>query len=189
MAAELAFEWDSRELAVFRGKTLDRALTRAMRLGGNQALKSLRLDATAFALSRKRLSEQTITEDQDVEKPDRKTELRDFVWRLWVKGKPVPAAKFPHSMSGLGAIVTFGGATRLIGHAFTARMKSGHLGIYHRRGDKRLPIDEVFSSRLPARFGADVMLTYADKTYRKLETAFTRGLDRELAKLKRKGEA
>lgn len=191
MAAALEFTWDSRDLDVFRGGKIESAIARALRLGGNQAARSLKKDETDLALSRKHLQRQVIEEDQSLSLPGRKVAISDLVWRIWVKGKPVPVAKFPHTQSGLGTIVTFGGSggTKLISSAFVARMKSGHVGVYHRRGKGRLPIDEMFSSRLPRKFGNEVMLTLGDKTYRKLESAFERGLNREVAKLRRKGEA
>jgi hypothetical protein len=191
MSAPLEFTWDSRDLEVFRGGKMESAVVRAFRLAGNQAARSLRKDEIAFARSRKSLQEQVIVEDQSLSLPSSKTHLSDLVWRIWVRGRPVPVSKFPHSMSGLGTIVTFGGSggTQLIASAFVARMRSGHMGVFRRTGKARLPIQELFSSRLPRKFGDEVMVTYGDKTYRKLESAFGRGLTREVAKLRRKGEA
>lgn len=194
MAAGIAFEWDSRELSIFRGGQVEAALGRALRMGGNQAIRGLRKDATAHALARKALSAPTITEDQDLKLPKRSSAIRDFAWTLYVKGKPVPVAKFPHVdtrrlRTRRGVLVRFGqtGTQRLSG-AFEATMRSGHVGVFRRMNDERLPIEELFSTRLPADYGDDVMITYGDKTYRKLQAAFTRGLDRELGKLKRKGD-
>jgi hypothetical protein len=192
----LEFVWDSRDLAVFRGKTVDKALSRALRLGGNQAARYLQKGATAFALTRKNLDEQVVVEDQRLSRPHRNAELRNFVWTLFVKGKPVPVAKFPfldtrRTRSRNGVLVRIGagsGTQRLTG-AFATTLKSGHEGVFRRTGKSRLPIEEVFSSRLPKDFGGEVMTTLGDKTYRKLETAFKRGLDRELAKARRKGDA
>jgi hypothetical protein len=191
MAAGLQYEWDSRDLAVWRGGAMETAVSRALRLAGNQAIRALNKDEIALARSKKSLPEKIIAEDQSLSLPGRSVEIKDMAWRIYVRGKPVPAAKFPHTTSGLGTIVTFGGAggTKLISGAFVARMKSGHLGIYRRKGKTRLPIDEVFSSRLPKQFGQEVVLTLGDKTYRKLATAYERGLKREIGKLKRKGEA
>lgn len=198
--AALEFEWDSRDLEVWRGEKVDGALARALRLAGNQAIRGLRRDATAFALARKNLPEPVITDDQALELPRRKVAIRDFAWALFVRGQPIPASKFPHldtrksfaragRAGGRGVIVKFGeGQVGRIAGAFAVTLKSGHQGIFRRRGKGRLPIDEAFSTRLPKRFGQDVMTTYGEKTYRKLQEAYTRGLDRELAKLRRKGE-
>jgi hypothetical protein len=190
----IEFVWDSRDLAVFRGGKVDAAMGRALRLAGNGAIRGLRRDATALVLLRKNLDEPVIAEDQKLFLPTRKAAIRDFAWKLFVRGKPVPASKFPYldtrrTRSRNGVLVRFGtGGTQRLEGAFEATMRSGHTGIFRRTGKKSLPIEEVFSSRLPKNFGADVMTTLGDKTYRKLEASYTRGLDRELAKLRRKGD-
>lgn len=195
MSTPLEFTWDSRELAVFRGRNIERALARALRLGGNQAIRFLHRSEMGLATSKKALAQSLVAEDQKLSLPNRRAEMRDFVWRVVVQGKPVPVSKFPHmdtrrTRSRNGVLVRFGsGGTRRLERAFTATMRSSHEGVFRRLRDTRLPIEELYSARLPAKFGGEVMTTYADKTYRKLETAYRRGLDRELAKLRRKGEA
>lgn len=190
----ITFEWDSRDLEVFRGGKVEKALARALRLAGNQALKTLERGAVQLARGRKNLPELTITEDQQQRKPSRSAEMREFAWTLFVKGQPVPVAKFPYLdtrrlRSGNGVLVRFGtGGTQRITGAFQARMRSGHLGVFRRSRKTSLPIEELFSYRLPADFGGEVMTSLADPVYRKLEASFTRGLDRELGKLKRKGD-
>lgn len=196
MSTSIEFEWDSRTLSVFRGGKVESAIARSLRLAGNQAIRSLRKDATAFAAARKALPGVVITEDQRLSLPNRAAAIRDFAWTLFVKGKPVPVSAFRHSdtrragrgVRARGVLVSIDqGRVTSIRSAFVATMKTGHKGVFRRTGKKRLPIEEVFSSRLPARFGGEVMLTYGGKTYRKLATAYARGLDRELGKLKRKG--
>jgi hypothetical protein len=192
--ASLEFTWDSRDLAVFRGGKVDGALARSLRLAGNQAARYLQRGELQLVLARKNLARDIVAEDQKLHLPNRKQAIRDFVWTLFIKGKPVPAARFPyldtrHTRSRNGVLVRFGtGGTQRLEGAFEATMRSGHTGIFRRTGKKSLPIEEVFSSRLPKNFGDDVMTTLGDKTYRKLEASYTRGLDRELAKLRRKGD-
>lgn len=191
----IEFVWDSRDLEVFRGGKIEKALGRSMRLAGNQAIKVLQQGTVKLVLSRKNLSQVTVTEDQSLDKPRRSDQLQDFVWRLWIKGKPVPVAKFPMGRiigaKGRGGIfVAFGGGHSMrIKGGFLATMKSGHVGVFKRTGKGRLPIAEVFSSRLPKGLGGEVMMTLGESVYRKLETSFKRGLDRELGKLRRKGDA
>lgn len=192
--AGIEFTWDSRELDVFRGGKIEKALGRAMRLAGNQAIRELRQGTTDLVRRKKALEEATVKEDQALSTPNRKDELRDFVWTLWVKGQPVPVAKFPHidtrgTRSRNGVLVRFGqGGTQRLQRAFVATMKSGHEGVFRRTRKARLPIEELFSSRLPANLGGEVLMTLSDPTYRKLETTFKRGLTRELGKLKRGGD-
>src|SRR5918912_4444345 len=170
--ASIEFTWDSRDLAMWRGGKVDGALKRALRLAGNQAIRLLQRDATALARSRKALPETTITDDQSLYLPSRSAELRDFAWKLFVQGRPVPVAMFPHldtrrTRSRDGVLVRFGtGGTQRLRSAFVARMKSGHVGVFRRdgrfgrRGNPKLErISELFSSRLPKNYGSDVMLT------------------------------
>lgn len=192
--AAIEFEWDSRELAVFQGGEVDKAIARAMRLGGNQAFKVLQEGTTDLVLRKKRLPRKAIEEDQRVSKPRRSAELRDMAWELFIQGKPVPVSRFPYidtrATSRTGVAVRFrAGGTERLAHAFEATMKSGHVGIFRRERKTSLPIAEVFSYRLPADLGGEVMTSLADPTFRKLETAWKKGLDRELAKARRKGNA
>jgi len=46
-----------------------------------------------------------------------------------------------------------GGAT--LKHAFVAKMKSGHMGVYEREGEKSLPIDQLFGPSTPSMFDAN----------------------------------
>ena len=46
-----------------------------------------------------------------------------------------------------------GGAT--LKHAFVAKMKSGHVGVFEREGEKNLPIDQFFGPSTPSMFDAN----------------------------------
>lgn len=194
--ATVTFEWDSRELNVFRGGAVDRALTRAFRLAGNQGLKVLQQGTLDLVVAKKALPRATVQEDQRARKPTRGEELKDLHWELWVRGKPVPLMKFPHQdtaarkgRGATGVVVRFGpGNVQRFSQVFTARMASGHVGLFRRTTKRSLPIEEVFSSRLPKDLGGEVITTLGDATYRKINASWLRGLDRELAKARRKGD-
>lgn len=194
MSTGIVFEWDSKELSVWRGSAIEAALTRALRLAGNQAIRTLRKGATTHALGKKALRRTAFEEDQALRLPTRAEAIRDLVWTLYVRGKPAPAAKFPHVdtrrlSTRAGVLVQFGpGQRRRLRSAFEVQLKSGHVGIFQRTGKRPLPIEEVFSSRLPKDYGKDVMLTYGDPTYRKLQQIFEHKLKLELDKLRSKGD-
>lgn len=188
----LEFTWDSRELAVFRGQHVDKAIARALRLAGNQASKMLQQGSIGIARRKKNLPRADIEKDQELKKPRRSAQLRDLAWRLHIQGQPVPVSRFPYMdtrrTSRRGVAVRFGtGGTQRLSGSFEAKMKSGHVGVFRRERKTRLPIAELFSYRLPKDFGGEVMTSMADPVFRKLEASFKRGLDRELGKLKRKG--
>lgn len=192
--AAIEFTWDSRDLSVFRGKEIDKAIERALRLGGNQAFKFLREGTISHVLRKKALRRAVIEDDQRVSKPRRGAALQEFAWELFIKGQPVPITRFPYldtrSTSGRGVAVRFGsGGTERLSSAFVATMKSGHVGVFRRERKTSLPIAELFSYRLPKDLGGEVTTSLADPTYRKLQASWERGLNRELGKARRKGQA
>lgn len=198
MPTALEFVYDSRDLRVFRGGIIDTAMARALRLAGNRASRGLQKDSIGYASARKALPVAEIRDDQKLILPSRKQAISALQWTLYVAGRQVPVAKFPHldtrggfARTGRGVTVKYGpGNIGRLKSAFVARMDSGHLGVFRReKGKSRLPIQELFSSRLPAKFGGEVMTAYGDGTYRKLAKYYANGLDRELGKLKRKGSA
>jgi hypothetical protein len=59
-------------------------------------------------------------------------------------------AKGPEPSRGKGRGVGYriGGQTKRLDHAFIATMRSGHRGVFLRKGDRRLPIREAFGPSL-----------------------------------------
>lgn len=199
MSASLAFEWDSRDLDVWLGGKVTLAVNRAVRLAGNQGLRVMQDESADYITSRKMLRVEEVKKGLALHKPRASAELAELIWVLVASGAPVPLAKFPHidtrrSLTGrgrgVGVQVNVGKGSTMIPHAFTATMRSGHEGIFERRGDERLPIDELFSTRLsdPLR-DAGVAVGIESHGYRKLAEAFKKSLNRQIKNLKRKGYA
>jgi hypothetical protein len=191
MSTALEFIWDSRDLEVWRGGKVEFALARALRLAGNQALRVMQRDSTRAILGRKLMREGDVVKALPLVFPGRKAAIRDLVWREKVSGKPVPLSQFPHIQTkrGISVRVNVGGGTKRIKSAFVATMRSGHVGIFRRKGKARLPLQELWTTRI-----SDVMQDHGiipaieGAAYARMQSAFTRGLERELAKLKRKGD-
>ncbi len=70
---------------------------------------------------------------------------------------------------------------KIIKGAFVTQMKSGHIGVFQRKGGKRLPIKELTSIGVPLMFGNKRVL---DKTKNRVieqfDKNFTHELDREM---------
>lgn len=193
MTPVIVFEWDSRDLAIWRGGKVEGALQRALRLAGNQALRVMERESEAHVLGRKRMREVDVRTGMPLVFPNRKAAIRDLVWRQKVSGKPVALSKFPYIQTrrGVNVRVNVDGSTRRIAHAFAVVMpKSGHLGVFVRKDRRRLPIQQLWTTRI-----SDVMQDEGaipkvqDKAQSKLQSAFAKGLTREMKKLVRKGEA
>ena len=88
-------------------------------------------------------------------------DIADMSWALNVSGQPVPLIAYPHrelrgrtgkrgmgprSQGGVSVEVSACKRT-LVRGAFVATMRSGHEGIFRRRGAARLPIEELLGSR------------------------------------------
>jgi hypothetical protein len=192
MSAEISFTWDSRDLDLWRGKSkVEGALVRALRLAGNRALRELGKGSVEAVRARKLMREEYVRRGLPLVFPGRKEAIQDLVWREKVSGEVVPLSRFPMVQTAFGVAVRINvsGSKRVIKSAFIRSMKSGHEGVFQRKGKERLPIKELWTTKL-----SDVM---DDKGLApallqgagvKLQGAFEAALRRELAKLQRKGE-
>lgn len=183
--------WDSRDLEVWRGRKVDQALLRATKLAGNRALRKMQKDSISTITSRKRMRSSDVMAGLPLVFPSRKEALQDLVWTQKVSGKPVPLSRFPHiaTKSGVSVRVNVRSATKRIKSAFVLTLRSGHTGIFQRKGKSRLPIRQLWTTRI-----SDVMQdpgtipTIQQHAHSEMESAFRKGLERELAKLRKKGE-
>ncbi len=188
----ITFEWDSRDLSVWRGRKVDQALTRALRLAGNAALRSVQDESTEGVKKRKFLRESDVRKGLVLDFPTGRTEISSLQWTERVSGELVPLAKFPFTSTPQGVRVNVnraGGARKLIPSAFVATMANGHTGIFVRKGKARLPIKELFSSKLSDTMQDNGLIpSIYEVAQVKLQKTFDRGLERELGKLRRKGD-
>ena len=192
MSTEISFTWDSRDLEVWRGGKVEGALVRALRLAGNQALRGMQRDSVQHVTSRKLMRDADVVKGLPLVFPSRKEAIRDLVWREKVSGKVVALSKLPHIQTkrGVSVRVNVGGSTRRIKSAFIARVHSGHVGIFRRRGKARYPLDHLVTTRLSdVMQDGGVIPKIEGAAYTKIQSAFERGLTRELKKLRRRGEA
>lgn len=204
--AELSFTWDSRDLSVWRGGEVEKALFQALKKSGGDAARFMRTGSSRLAKSRKRFKTSAVLEGLPLAFPKKGSTIESLAWRMSVSGKPVPVVDFPHRQIGRGVSVSINAAKRtLIPSAFLATMKSGHRGVFLRaisgvqgpltkrqtsRGFKfrvqRLPIEEAFSTRLSDVFkDVDFVPFIQTGAQKKFSSSFGRLLPLELDRLKR----
>ena len=89
-------------------------------------------------------------------RPASATELKAVIS---VKGKRLPLVLFNarQLQAGVKVTITKGGRT-LLPHVFIAQMKSGHLGVFGRVGNARLPIKERYTISVAEMFGSRVVI-------------------------------
>jgi acetylglutamate kinase len=152
MAAGLTIEakWTERDLERWRGDALEKAIVRAIRNAGDRAARRMLTDGVKFIQSKKRLKESFLRSQIKLFRPGKSAKLDDLVWSIRVSGKAVPLAMYPAvrtTRTGVTVRVNVGKAQK-VAHAFLATMPSGHEGIYLRKTKHRLPIKELYSTKL-----------------------------------------
>ncbi|GMQ60329.1 hypothetical protein AN1V17_47290 [Vallitalea sediminicola] len=93
----------------------------------------------------------------------RKSTVHTLTARLDSKGSPLPLIKFSVSPKKvpkrkpkiLKAAVLKGGAKKGIPNTFTAKMANGHIGVFERTSDGRLPIQEKYGPSVPSMMKSD----------------------------------
>jgi hypothetical protein len=143
----LSVSFDKSQINALASGPLRSALKRALRKAGATALRDMRSEASRRIRARKRIKSKYITRALTLGRPTGR-DIADMSWSLNVRGEPVPLVAYPHRQTKAGVSVEVNrGKRTLIAHAFVATMKSGHVGVFRRRGKARLPIDELRGSR------------------------------------------
>jgi len=66
---------------------------------------------------------------------------------------------------------------KVLKHSFLARLKSGHVGVFQREGDARLPINQKFGPSIPEMIGNQEVV---DRIQANAEQRFSKTLDHEI---------
>lgn len=159
MSVRVEVKWDKSQIAALATGPLKAALRRALSKSGSTALRDMRGEAVKRIRQRKAIRPKYISRALTLKRTG--GDIASLSWALQVSGKPVPLIAYPHrevrgktgkrgigprSQGGLAVEVNRGKRT-LVRGAFVATMKSGHEGIFRRRGTARLPIHELLGSR------------------------------------------
>lgn len=146
MAVQLDVKIDKLGLALETGR-FRRAAVRVAKKAGSTALRDMRAEATKRIRARKRIQGKYIRRALSLRRP-KGSDLASLSWTLAVSGEPVPLVAYPHRQTRQGVSVEVNrGKRTLVKRSFVATLKSGHEGVFRRRGTARLPIDELRGSR------------------------------------------
>lgn len=183
MAIGISVKWDRSGIAALENSKLKGALKRALRKAGATALRDMRSEATKRIRARKRIKVSYIRRALSLGRPSG-GDISSFAWSLNVSGERVPLIAYPHRQTKKGVSVEVNrGKRTLIKGAFIATMKSGHEGVFQRRGKGRLPIKELTGSRpVDALLHAGEADGVAARGGKSFEATFTRVLPLEIGK-------
>lgn len=135
-----------RSLLLQLGPQVERSMVQAAGKAGTSALRAMRAELNRVVRERKRIKLKAIRRVVRVRRRKSKS-LRDLRWTMRVRAKRIPLHGYPHRRVKAGISVEINrGQRSLVRGGFLATMRSGHRGIFLRRGKKRLPIDEQFGS-------------------------------------------
>lgn len=195
MSVRVEVKWDKSQIAALAVGPMKSAVKAALRKAGSTALRDMRAEATKRIRERKRIKPRYIRDALSLRTTG--GAIKDMEWALNVSGKPIPLIAYPHkavkgklgkrrmgprSPGGLLVEVNVGKQTFVRG-AFVATMRSGHQGIFRRRGTSRLPIQELLGSRpVDALLHAGESEAVAFRGYQSFAQTFTRVLPMEIGK-------
>jgi hypothetical protein len=144
---EISAKFDKSGIAAIEPGAVKRAMLRALRKAGATALRDMRGEASKRIRARKRISSKYITRAIKLRRTNG-ADVSAMSWAIELSGEPVPLVAYPHQVTAEGVRVEVNrGKRTLLRGAFAATMRSGHAGIFRRRGPERLPIDELRGSR------------------------------------------
>lgn len=147
MSIAIEAKWDRSGIAALETGPLKAALKRALRKAGATALRDMRSEASKRIRDRKRIKSRYIARALTLRRA-RGSDITSMEWALDVSGEPVPLVAYPHRQTKKGVSVEVNrGKRTLVKGSFLASMRSGHEGVFRRRGKARLPIDELLGSR------------------------------------------
>lgn len=140
-------KWNPRELAALSAKRLSPPILKALRKAGSTALRDMKAEANKRVRARKRIKSRLIGKAFRIRSP-RTSSIAAMQWAIDVRGAKGRVSDYPYRQTRKGVSVEINkGKRTLIKGAFMATLKSGHKGVYMRRGPMRLPIHELLASR------------------------------------------
>jgi hypothetical protein len=145
---EVSITWNKGEAAHANSAGVNRAIFNTAKKAGRDSVRALKAAATRSVRFRKKIPVRFVNDSMPVTSRSAK-DLESLEWTMRVEAKPIPVVQFPNRQVRRGVTVAINaGGRKLIKHAFVATMKSGHTGVFMRRGKSRLPIDELYSTRV-----------------------------------------
>lgn len=148
MSKPPAIEWDFRDLRK-GAREFQKRVRRATMRAGAEAIRKTKTEVARRVRARKAIKAATIKKGLVLRFPPPGTDTAAAEWRINVSTRPIPMGAYPIRQTRTGVTVQINrGASKLVRGAFIATMKSGHRGVFMRRGKARLPLKELYSSRI-----------------------------------------
>lgn len=151
----MIFEFDSRDIRNFRSAVAQRRLQRAVRTGGNEALKRMKAEASRGIRARKKIKVKDVNKGIALNYPRQDDYVSEMEWRMNVSAKPTSLGSLPSRQTKKGVAVEVNvGRKQIVPGAFILRLKSGFKGVFTRdkKDTKRYPIRKLSSTSLADRF-------------------------------------
>lgn len=181
---ELIVSWDAKSLQVLRTATVERAIFRALKKAGGDALRALRAEAKRKTRERIAIRAGYLAASAFPLRYATGKSLDALVWTMKVSGRAVPLGEYPRRQTKKGVSVEVQrGKRALIPKAFLARARTGRQSVFLRPSKLRYPMGHRLGLNL-----ADSMAdghtpaTALERGGSVFSSAFQRLLPLELAK-------
>lgn len=143
---------DYGHLRHFLDTVSERAVFEAARKAGNTALRRVQTEASRRVRAERNLKAKFVKSRLSMRFPSGRgvhSGRERLRWELGFGGKGVPLIDYKGTrQTKRGVSVNVSGRREIIKGAFIATMDSGHRGVFVRAGESRLPIRELFSTRV-----------------------------------------
>lgn len=147
----IEFVWDSRELEVWRNRGVDKALAKALRRAGNDAIRTMRAEGTRQVRDKKNIRLKTLREALTLKYPPNSSTIESLEWRMNVSDKAIPLGEFAKGQTrkGVRIEVNKGQSTILESSFKQMRKTSGGTfgsikqGVYLRPTKERYPMGHL----------------------------------------------
>lgn len=188
MSSRLEVSWNQDQIAWLLRNGMAKVALRVGRAAGRDALRKLRTGVRREIRLKKNLKVSRINKGLIPRLPRAARTLEDLQWSLVASGAPMPLAEYGARQLKSGVKFTVNkGSPKLIKSAFMARVGVGqHLGVFVRKGKQRLPIRELFSTRIKdVLFDTDVQPHVFDDARVEFRTTWARLLPHEIEKARK----
>lgn len=144
MSVDIKVKWDTGKLASLESG-FKSATRRALRKAGATGQRDMKSEASKRVRVRKAIKPAYVSRAFTLRTS---TTDKSMEFALDISGEPVPLVAYPHRQTKKGVSVEVNrGKRTIVKRSFIATMKSGHKGVFQRRGSARLPIRELVGSR------------------------------------------
>ena len=175
--AELSVVWDSRSLSVLRTAAVERAVFRALKKAGGDALRKLRAEAKRQTRARVAIRAGYLANTALPIAFAKGRTLEELAWVMRVSGRETPLGEYPRRQGRVGVSVEVQKGRRVVlKGAFLANSKTGRKGVFLRASKLRYPMghrlglslaDSMADGRTP-RFALEAAGTTLGRSFERL---------------------